>query len=87
MPGLQERAREDSSSNNDTDSCDEDSIYDNGEPWGDMALTLSQIISGKPGGMFPINVPILYAFSWHGYAQICKNHTVEAKSDFYQAKK
>ena len=86
MLGLQERTREDSSRNNDTDSCGEDNIYDNEEPWGYKALTLSQIIGGKLGGLFPIKIPTLYAFSWHGYAQVCKNPTIETKSDFYQTK-
>ena len=86
MPYLQERAREDSSSDDDTDSYGEDGIYDDGESWGYKALTLSQIIGGKSSGMFPINRPTLYAFSWHGYARICKNPTTEPKADFYQAK-
>ena len=45
--------REDSSSDEGTDSFGEYGIYDNGEPWGYKALTLKQIIGGKPGGMFP----------------------------------
>ena len=81
LSGLQKRAREDSSSNDDTDSCGEDGIYDDGEPWGYKALTLSQIIGSKPSGMFPSNVPALYAFSWYGYAQVCKNSPFEAKPD------
>ena len=84
--GLQERAREDSFSDEATNSCGKDSIYDNGKPWGYKALTLKQIIGGKPVGMFPSNIPTLYAFSLHGYAQVCKNPSVKAKSDFYQAK-
>ena len=32
IPVLQERAREDSPSNEDSDSCREDGIYDNSEP-------------------------------------------------------
>ena len=63
MSGLQEKAREDSSSNSDTNSFDEDWIYDNGEPWGNKTLTLSQIIWGKFGGIFPINISTLHAFS------------------------
>ena len=88
MPGLQERGREDSSSNDATNSYDDHGIYDNGESWGYKALTLRQIIGGTPGGMFPNNLPTWYAFSWHGYAQICKNHMVKTKeTNFYQAKK
>lgn len=86
ITGLQENAREDLSSNNNTKSCGEDSIYDNGKTWGYNTLILSQIIVGKPGGMSPINVPTLYIFSWHGCAQICKNPPVKATQDFYQAK-
>ena len=70
MPGLQERARKKSSSNDDTDSCGEDGIYDNGEPLRYKALILSQIIGGKPGGIFPNSVPTLYASSWHRYTQV-----------------
>ena len=40
LPGLQEKAREDLSSNEDIDSFGKDGIYDNGEPWGFKALTL-----------------------------------------------
>ena len=34
MPGLQDRAKEDSSSNGDTDLYVDDVIYDDGEYWG-----------------------------------------------------
>ena len=78
--------REDSSSNNNTDSYGEDGIYDDAESWGYKALTLGQIIGGKSGGMFPINRLTLHAYSWHWYARICKNPTAEPKADFYQAK-
>ena len=83
MPGLQDRAREDSSSDEDTDSCNENEIYDNGEPWGYKPLILNQISGGKPGGMFHRNIPTLYAFRLHVYAQVCKNPSIEATSDFY----
>ena len=83
MPSLQEKAREDLSSNDNTDSCGEGDIYDNDEPWGYKALTLSQIIGGKSGGMFPSNIPTLYTFSWHGYTQVCWNPLVKTKLDFY----
>ena len=83
MPGLQDRAREDSSNNEDINSFGEDGIYDNVEPWEYKALALKQIIGGKPSGMFPSNIPTLYDFSWHGYAQVCKNPLIETKSDFY----
>ena len=86
MPGLQDRAREDSSSDEDTDSYGEDGIYDDGEPWGYKALLLKQIIGEKPGCMFPSNIPILYAFNLYGYAQVCKNPLIKAKPDLYQAK-
>ena len=68
MPGLQERAREDLSNNNEIDSYDDDGIYEDRELWRYKALTLKQIIGGIPGGMFPHNIPTLYAFSWHGFA-------------------
>ena len=87
MPGLQERAREDSSSDDDTNSYSDDGIYEDEELWGYKALTLKQIIGGTPGGMFPNNIPTLYAFSWHGYANVCENPLTKNKdSDFYQAK-
>ena len=63
MPGIQDRAREDSSSNDETNSCDDDGIYEDGETWGYKELTLKQIIDGTPSGMFPNNIPTLYAFS------------------------
>ena len=63
MPGLQERAKEDLFSNDYTDFFGEDGMYDDGEPWGSKKLSLKQIISGKSGGMFPSNIPTLYAFS------------------------
>ena len=63
MSDLQDRAREDSSSNGDTDSFGDDGIYDDGEPWEYKAMTLKQIIGGTPGGMSPNNIPTLYAFS------------------------
>ena len=44
LPGLQYKAREASSSNEDTNSFGEDGIYDDGEPWGQKALTLKHII-------------------------------------------
>ena len=83
MPGLQDRAREDLSSDIDTDSYGEDGIYDDSEPWGYKALILKQIIGGKPVGMFPSNIPTLYTFSWHGYTQVCWNPLVKTKLDFY----
>ena len=87
MSGLQERAREDSSSDNETSSCDDDGIYEDGESLGYKALTLKQIIGGTPGGMFPNNFPTLYAFSRYGYAKICENPVIKNKdSYFYQAK-
>ena len=86
MPPLQERAKEDSSSDDDTDSYGEDGIYDDGEPWGYKALTLSQIIGGNSGDLFSANRPTLYAFSLHGYARVCGNPTAQPKADFYQAK-
>ena len=56
MLDLQDRAREDSFSNNDSDSIDDDGIYNDGEPWGYKAQILKQIIGGTPGGMFPNNI-------------------------------
>ena len=87
MSGLQERVRQDSSSDDDTGSYDDDGIYDNRKSWEYKALALRQIIGGTPGNMFPKNLPTLYAFSWHRYVQICKNSMVKTKeSNFYQAK-
>ena len=60
---IRKRKIEDSSSDGDTDSCDDDEIYDNRESWGYKALTLRQIIDGPPSCMFPNNVPTLYAIS------------------------
>ena len=64
MPSLQDQAKENLSSNCDTDSNSDDGIYDYGEYWGYKAQTLKQIIGGKPGGMFLNNTTTLYAFSW-----------------------
>ena len=84
MPGLQEKARENSSIDDDTNSCDDEGIYEDREPWGYKALTLKQIIGQAAGGMFPNNVTTLYAFSWHGYSKMCKNAVIENKfPDFY----
>ena len=47
MPDLQERAREDSSSDGDTNSFGDDGIYDDGEQWGPKELSLKQIIGGN----------------------------------------
>ena len=47
MPGLQKRAREDLSNDNDTDSWGEDGMFDDDETWGYKALILSQIIGEK----------------------------------------
>ena len=80
MPGIHERAREDSSSDEDTNSVGEDGIYDNGEPWGFMKLSLKQVIGGKPGGMFPNNISTLSAISWHGYAKVRRNPDDAEKS-------
>ena len=41
ISGLQETAREDLSSNDDTDVYNKDGIYDNDELWGYKTLTLS----------------------------------------------
>ena len=73
MSGLQERARKDSSSDNDTSSCDDDRIYEDREPWVYKVLTLKQSIGGTPGEIFLNNIPTLYAFSWHRYAKVCES--------------
>ena len=87
MPGLQERAKEDLFSDDETDSYDDDEIYENGEPRGYKALTLKQIIGRTPGGMFPNSIPTLYAFSWYGYAKVYENPITDTnESDFDQAK-
>ena len=86
MPPLQERAKEDSSSDEDTKSYGEDGIYNDGESWGYKAFTLKQIIEGNSGGLFPSSCLTLYAFIPHGYAQVHGKCTYRPKSDFYQAK-
>ena len=86
MSHLQERMKEDSSSDDDTDSYGEDGIYDDGESWGYKALTLSQIIGGNSGCLFPINHPTLYAFSLYGYVRVCGSPTAQPKANFYQTK-
>ena len=87
MLGLQELAREDLSSNNDTDSYGDDEIYEKGEPWKFKALTLKKIIGGTPGGVIPNNIATLYGFSWHRYTKIFENPMNKTKeSDLYQAK-
>ena len=71
MPGLQERARSDSSSSDGTDSYGENDLYEDGESWGCKEQTLKQIISGASGGMsLAIDTPTLYAFSLHGHAKV-----------------
>ena len=52
MPGLQERARSDSSSSgDDTGSLCGSKLYPDGEPWGCQEKTLKQIISGTSSGL------------------------------------
>ena len=74
MPGLQERAREDSSSettkDSDTDSYGDDGMYDDGENWGYKALTLKQIIGGTHEEISFGNSPNLYAFRLHVYNKV-----------------
>ena len=73
MPDLQERAREDLSSDGGTNSFEKDGMYDDGEPWGSKELLMKQIINGKPSGIFPNNIPTLYVFSCDGYRQVGEN--------------
>ena len=72
MPGLQERARSDSSSSgDDTNSLCGSELYPAGEPWGCQEKTLKQIISGTSTGIsLASDTPTLYAFSLHGYAEV-----------------
>ena len=72
MPGLQERARSDSSSSgDDTDSLYGSELYADGEPWGYREQTLKQIISGTSIGLsLASDTPTLYAFSLHGHAEV-----------------
>ena len=86
IPPLQRRAKEDSSSDDDTKLYGEDGIYDDGEPWENKALSLSQIIGGNSDCLLFPSRPTLYAFSLHGYAEVHENCTVQPKPDFYQAK-
>lgn len=57
IPFLQEWAKEDSFSDDDTDSYGEDGKYDDCVLWGYKTPTLSQIIKGNSGGLFPNNRP------------------------------
>ena len=71
MPGLQDRARSDSSSSDGTDSYGENDLYEDGESWGCKEQTLKQIISGASDGIsLAIDTPTLYAFSLHGHAKV-----------------
>ena len=72
MPGLQDRARSDSSSSGDnTGSSQGNELYPDGEPWGCQEKTLKQIISGTSSGLsLASDTPTLYAFSLHGHAEV-----------------
>ena len=72
MPGLQERARSDSSSSgDDTDSLCGSELYPDGEPWGCQEQTLKQIISDTSTGLsLASDTPTLYAFSLHGHVEV-----------------
>ena len=70
MPGLQDRARSDSSSSDDDDSYGGNDMYDDGEPQGCKEQTLKQIISGASDGIsLAIDMPTLYALSLYGHAK------------------
>ena len=71
-PGLQERARSDSSSSgDDTDSLYGSELCPDGEPWGCQEQTLKQIISGTSTDLSLFSdTPTLYAFSLHGHAKV-----------------
>ena len=87
MPHLQDRAREDSSSDDETKSCDEDGIYDDGEHCGYKARTLQQIIGGEDSGdRFHSNSMALFKYSMLGPAQFHLKCRAHPKSDFHQAK-
>ena len=82
MPGLQERARSDSSSGDDTDSLCGSELYEDGEPWGYQEQTLKQIISGASVGLsLAADMPTLYAFSMHGHAKVL---TIDIPESFMQ---
>ena len=85
-PPLQARAREDSSSDDDTKSCDEDGIYDDGEHCCYKERTLKQIIGGDSGGCFPSNSIALFKYSILGPDQSQNKCRARPQSDFYQAK-
>ena len=72
MPGLQDRARSDSSSSgDDTDSLCGSELYPDGDPWGCQEKTLKQIISGTSTGLsLASDTLTLYAFSLHGHAEV-----------------
>ena len=73
MPGLQERARSDSSSSDGTDALGGNDLYEDGEPWGYKEQTLKQIISGASVGLsLATDMPTLYAFSLHGHAKVLR---------------
>ena len=82
MPLLQDRARENSSSDDETKSCDEDGIYDDGEYCGYKARTLHKIIGGDSS--FPNNA--LFKYSILGPAQFNLKFHVLSKLEFRQAK-
>ena len=72
MPGLQDRARSDSSSSGDnTGSSQGSELYPDGEPWGCQEKTLKQILSGTSNGLsLASDTPTLYALSLHGHAEV-----------------
>ena len=82
MPGLQERARSDSSSGDDTDSMCGSELYVDGESWGYQEQTLKQIISGTSIGLsLAADMPTLYAFSIHEHTKVL---TIDIPESFMQ---
>ena len=92
MPILQDRAVEDSSSDDGTISCDEDGVYDDGEHCVYKARTLKQIIGTnaigieEKGDRFHNISMALFKYSVLGPAQFSPKCNPHPKQDFRCAK-
>ena len=88
MPFLRSREAEDSSSDDDTKSCDEDGLYDDGEHCLYKAPTIKEIIGtdfrgieekGERLGSFNL---ALFKYSLMGTAQFSHKSSPSQKQDF-----
>ena len=92
MPSLQARAAEDLSSNNETKSCDEDGLYDDGEHCMYKARTLKQIIGTNARGIEEKGERLgsislaLFNYSIMGTAQFSPKSSPSLKQDFCRAR-